>query len=84
MKIRTIRPASTKEERTKQYVNALLECDDKYWTINAIGLQGSIWNNITRKLREAKMIERTRMYTPRQYRLIKTKVQLKAWLDEVI
>lgn len=77
-----ILPQKTHIGKARQYIGLLVEYDSPTFTINNLRMRGSSWSGITIALNRAGLIESMRDYSPKRWRILASKEELRAWLKK--
>ena len=76
-----IEPATTHEDRLRQYVDAISAAGVQVYTLNRIRLHGPIWGKCSLALKRAGMVEPDNTRGNR-YRLMVSFEELRGWMED--
>jgi hypothetical protein len=83
-RLSTIPPVKGYPAKVRVYIGALLEYDDPNFTINNIRLRGASWTEVTVHLHADGLIEPMRTYSPMRWKILASKKELRAWLEQQV
>jgi len=76
-----VTPTNNIINKTRAYIEQLLECESETFTIHTIHLSGPSWSCVSRRLHEDGLIEPMRSFVPIQWAILASKDEIRKWCE---